>query len=126
MPRQHIGSGSSWRYGCKTKCDASVSCKDGGVLPNIGFPWVDGMATEEGGQSFTGGYNIQTSKHASHTTHAFIHRRSFSAVIPSNHAFETVRVRWDVEEVDIHGVSLKQSYMFGMELDVSMFFGVIM
>ena len=66
-----------------------------------------------------------TSKHASHTTHAFIRGRSFSAVIPSKHAFETVWVRWDIGEVDVHRVSSKQSYMFGMELGVSMFFGVI-
>ena len=36
MPRQHISSGSSWRYRCKRKCDVSGSCK------MVGWSWILG------------------------------------------------------------------------------------
>ena len=39
MPRQHIGSGSSW------KNDWSGITRDGGVIPDTGFPQDGGMAT---------------------------------------------------------------------------------
>ena len=39
MPRQHIGSGSSWRYRRKENCaDVWNTQENGGVLPVTGFP----------------------------------------------------------------------------------------
>ena len=52
----------------------SVSCKDGGVLPNTVFPWVDGMANEERAKTSLG-HGANT---ASHTT-----KHLFTAVIIS-------------------------------------------
>ena len=42
MPWQHIGSGSPQRYRCKRRRERVM--QDGGVIPAIGFPRVDGMA----------------------------------------------------------------------------------
>ena len=45
VPRQHIGSGSSWRYRRKRElCGCVEHAIDGGVLPVTGFPRFDGMA----------------------------------------------------------------------------------
>ena len=44
VPRQHIGSGSPWRYRCKKEAWRERVMQDGGVIPAVGFPWVDGMA----------------------------------------------------------------------------------
>ena len=50
----------------------SVSCKDGGVLPDSGFPRYGGMAIEERAKTSLGnGANTSIS----YNTHAFVHGR---------------------------------------------------
>ena len=48
----------------------SVSCKDGGVLPDSGFPRYGGMAIEERAKTSLG-HGANTS--ISYNTHAFVH-----------------------------------------------------
>ena len=61
----------------------SVSCKDGGVLPNSGFPRYGGMAIEERAKTSLGnGANTSIS----YNTHAFVHGRR-PGVIPLKRAF---------------------------------------
>ena len=79
MPRQHIGSGSSWRYRRKRKRGVSVSCKMVGVLPTTGFPRVSGMENE---WQFEHGANG-----ASHTCKGISSQSS--RVIPSKRAFRS-------------------------------------
>ena len=71
----------------------SVSCKDGGVLPDSGFPRDGGMANEERAKTSLG-HGANTS--ISYNTHAFVHGRRLG-VIPSKRAFsgriESVRCR---------------------------------
>ena len=62
MPRQHIGSGSSWRYLCKRKRADERNMQDGGVIPDSGFPRVSGMETSDNSDT------VQTYG-TSHTTH---------------------------------------------------------
>ena len=50
----------------------SVSCKDGGVIPNSGFPRDGGMTNEE--RAKTNGHGANTS--ISYNTHSFVHGRS--------------------------------------------------
>ena len=40
VPWQHSGSGNSTEMPMKRKCDRSKSRKDGGMIPDTGFPWV--------------------------------------------------------------------------------------
>ena len=47
MPWQRPGSDSSLSDRCKRRCGCAEHAKDGGVIPDTGFPWVDGMANEE-------------------------------------------------------------------------------
>lgn len=97
MPRQHIGSGSSWRYRCKMKSDGSVSCKDGGVLPDFGFPHDGGKAKE--GLRATN--NSDTEQHTGITYNMHLSTVVGLAVIPSKGAFRGGMSRYKVEEVDV-------------------------
>ena len=76
MPRQHIGSGSSRRYRCKRRRDVSESCK------MVGWSRLPGshrtVARQKRGIARTIRSRCKT--RASHSTHAFGPRRSFSAV----------------------------------------------
>ena len=46
VSRQHIGSGSSWRYRRKRElCGCAEHAKDGGVIPVTGFPHDGGKET---------------------------------------------------------------------------------
>ena len=60
----------------------SVSCRDGGVLPDSGFPQDGGMENEE--RAKTNGHGANTS--ISYNTHAFVHGRRLG-VIPLKRAF---------------------------------------
>ena len=75
MPRQHIGSGRSWRYRCKRKRGVSVSCKMVGWSRQPGshgsMLWQREHARNTSG-------TLQT--RAFHATYAFVHGQSFSAV----------------------------------------------
>ena len=83
MPRQHIGSGSSWRYRRKRElCGCVKHARDGGVLPVTGFPRVRGMETRNVQRPLSN--TVQTQ--ATQTTHAFVPRTS-SRVIPSRRDF---------------------------------------
>ena len=64
MPRQHIGSGSSWRYRCKRKCDGSESCKMVGCSRLPGSHGI--VAWKRGGTCNDNSDMVQT--RASHTT----------------------------------------------------------
>ena len=71
------------------KWGVSVSCKDGGVLPDSGFPRYGGMAIEERAKTSLGnGANTSIS----YNTHAFVLGRRLR-VIPSKRAFGAERVR---------------------------------
>ena len=84
MPRQHIGSGLSWRYRRTGElCGCAKRARDGGVLPDSGFPRYGGMAIEERAKTSLGnGANTSIS----YNTHAFVHGRRLG-VIPLKHAF---------------------------------------
>ena len=101
VPRQHSGSGSSIEVPVeKNTCDGSVSCEDGGVLPDTGFPHV-GDKAKEGQRAPT----IRTRGEQgciSYKMHSFVHGRRLG-VIPSKCANGTVLVQCKVEEVDVLG-----------------------
>ena len=90
VSRQHIGSGSSWRYRHKRElCGCAEHAKDGGVIPVTGFPHDGGKENEE--RARTNSDMVQT--RASHTTHMHsVHGRR-PGVIPSKRAFRAERVR---------------------------------
>ena len=79
MPRQHsddpVAHGDTGAKGSGCEC----VMQEDGVIPVTGFPRVDGVATKRNNYRSRAD---TTSKHASHTTHAFVHGRSFSTVIP--------------------------------------------
>ena len=68
-----------------------LSCKDGGVIPDSGFPRVDDMANEELTMTIEHGANTSISCIANIGS-----RRVISAAIPPKRA-----VRSGVEEVDV-------------------------
>ena len=90
VPRQHSGSGSLGRYRCKRKSDGSVSCKDGGVLPDTGFPHVGDKAKE--GQHAPTVRTRGEQGCISYNMHSFVHGHRLG-VIPSKRANGTVQVR---------------------------------
>ena len=81
----------------KEACGCAQHARDGGVLPTTGFPRVSGMETSDNSDT------VQT--RASHTT--CMH--SFTGVVSGLYLrsvhFGTDQVRYDVEEVVVHGSS---------------------
>ena len=62
VPRQHSVPVAHGDTGAK-EVSVSVSCKDGGVLPDSGFPRYGGMAIEERAKSSLG--------HGAHTSNSY-------------------------------------------------------
>ena len=82
---------------------AQKRARDGGVLPTTGFPRVDDMANEEHAKTSLGhGANI---RFISDNMHAFVHGRSSRGYTFEACIFGAVRVRYQVEEVVVHGRS---------------------
>ena len=77
-----------------------VSCKDGGVIPDSGFPRVDGMANEERARN-----KRARCKHIVHLIHARASHRGRLGLYLRSVRFGAVQVRYDVEEVVVHGSS---------------------
>ena len=73
-----------------------MRAKDGGALPDTGFPHVGGKAKE--GQRAPDNSDTEQTR-AFHTTYAFGPRVIVSAVIPSKRANGTALVRCKVEKV---------------------------
>jgi len=96
VPRQHSGPDSSWRYRCKRKSDESVTCDRRWGDPGYRVPtrWWHGNEEKHARDNFGHGANAGIS----YNTHAFVPRRSFSAVIPLKRAFRggssSMRCRW--------------------------------
>ncbi len=63
MPRQHIGSDSSWRYRCKRKSDESVTCDRRWGDPGYRVPtrWWHGNEEKHARDNFGHGANISIS-----------------------------------------------------------------
>ena len=88
MPRQHIDSGSSWRYGAK-EVGMSMSCKDGGVLLEYRVPmgrWHGKRGASQG--RFGHGANIWYISY----NKAFVHRRRLGGYTFEACVFGAVRV----------------------------------
>ena len=100
VPRQHIVSGNSRTYRCKRSGREHVM-QDGGVIPNSGFPRDGGMAKE--GHRKDNSITVQNSSIS--YNQACIRSRAvvISGLYLWSVDFGAVRVRYDVEEVDILG-----------------------
>ena len=94
----------------------SVSCKDGGVIPDSGFPRDGDMANEERAKTSLG-HGANTS--ISYNTHAFVHGRRLG-VIPLKRALSE-RVEFDgrgtlVVEVLVGSTATVEVQMFSRYL----------
>ena len=85
----------------QNKVGVSVSCKDGGVLPNSGFPRDGGMANEECEKTSLGhGANISYISYMQGHLITVVSGYTFEACV-----FGADRVQSGVEEVVVHGSS---------------------
>ena len=97
MPRQHIGSGSSWRYRCKGS--VAGACKRWWGDPGYRVP--TGRRRWQGKRGATCTDNSGTEQARASQTTCIHSRKVVSAVIPSKRANGTVQVLCNVEEVDV-------------------------
>src|SRR4051812_16190934 len=84
MPRQHIGFGKLDERPVQKKCDRSVSCKDGGVIPITGCP-TSSTARKQGG-TCKRQLRHCANRGISYITHAFV-LGSRLVIIPLKNAF---------------------------------------
>ena len=101
MPREHIGSGSSWRYRRKRElCECVTHARDGGVLPVTGFPRYGGMAIEERAKTSLGhGANTSISYNTCIRSTDVVSGLYLRSVHSGRNAFEV--------EVVVHGVIME-------------------